>query len=70
MLQKHFQEEDNVIRFQAILDKAEHVERITPFFFKKIMSNQQESNLTCIKTSKYPNGTETREETMDALESH
>jgi hypothetical protein len=70
MLQKHFQEEDNVIRFQAILDKAEHVERITPFFFKKIMSNQQESNLTCIKTSKYHNGTETREETMDALESH
>jgi hypothetical protein len=34
------------------------------------MSNRQESNVTCIKTSKYPNGTKTREETMDALESH
>jgi predicted N-acyltransferase len=34
------------------------------------MSNRQESNVTCIKTNKYPNGTNTREETMDALESH
>jgi hypothetical protein len=34
------------------------------------MSNRQESNVTSIKTSKYPDGTETREETMDALESH
>jgi hypothetical protein len=34
------------------------------------MSNRQESNVTCIKTAKYLNGTHTREETMDALESH
>jgi hypothetical protein len=36
----------------------------------KILSNRQESNLTSIKTSKYPGGTKTTEETMDALESH
>jgi hypothetical protein len=70
MLQKHFQEEDNVIRFRANLDEAEHDKRITPLFFKKIMSNRQESKVTCIKTSKYLNGTETREETLDALDSH
>jgi exonuclease III len=69
-LQKHFQEEDDVIRFRANLEETEHDERITLFFFKKIMSNRQEINVTCIKTSEYPNGTETREETMDALESH
>jgi hypothetical protein len=34
-LQKHFQEEDDVIRLRANLEKAEHEERITPFFFKK-----------------------------------
>jgi hypothetical protein len=69
-LQKHFQEEDDVIRFQAKLDEAEHDERITQFFFKKIMSTRQESNVTSIRTCKYPDGTETREETMDALEWH
>jgi hypothetical protein len=53
-LQKHFQEYDDVIRFRANLDEAEHDKRITHFFFKKIMSNQQESNITCIKTAKYP----------------
>jgi hypothetical protein len=34
-LQKHFQEEDDVIRFRAKLYEAEHDERTTPFFFKK-----------------------------------
>jgi hypothetical protein len=53
-LQKHFQEEDDVIRFQARLNEAEHDKRITQFFFKKIMSNRQESNVTSIKTCKYP----------------
>jgi hypothetical protein len=69
-LQKFFQEEDDVIRFRARLEEAEHNEPISPFFFRKILSNRQESHVTSIKTSKYPGGTETREETMDALESH
>jgi hypothetical protein len=34
--QKHFQKEDDVIRFRANLEEAEHDKRITPFFFKKI----------------------------------
>jgi hypothetical protein len=37
---------------------------------KKIISNQQESNVTSINTCKYPNGTETPEETKEALELH
>ncbi len=69
-LHNHFRAEDDIIRFRARLDVAEKDERISPFFFRKILTNRSESNVTSIKTDAFPAGTKTREQTMEALETH
>jgi hypothetical protein len=52
------------------VEAAEANEKISPFFFNQIKQNQKQSNVEKLVTEKYPNGTNTREETMDALEEH
>jgi hypothetical protein len=48
-LHNHFREEDDIISFRARLDVAEKDERLSPFFFRKILTNRSESNVTSIK---------------------
>jgi exonuclease III len=69
-LRKYYEEDDESLRFRAHVEEAEAGEKVTPYFFAKIKQNRFDSNIHRIKTSKYPGGTETREETMDALETH
>ena len=59
-----------MIRFRAGLDNIEKGEKITPFFFQTIEQNRKESNITSLKTDKYPTGTVTKKETMGELEQH
>ena len=69
-LHKIYEEEDDVIRFRAGLDNIEKGEKVTPFFFRTIEQNRKESNITSLKTDKYPSGTVTKKETMGELEQH
>ena len=69
-LHKVYEEEDDVIRFRAGLQNIEQGEKITPFFFRTIEQNRKESNITSLKTDKYPRGTVTKKETMGELEEH
>jgi hypothetical protein len=69
-LQKHYQNEDDIIIFRAAVEEAEGDEKISPFFFRKILTNRQDSNVNKLTTEKYPGGTQTREETIKALEAH
>jgi hypothetical protein len=43
---------------------------VTPFFFNQIQSKRLQSNVTCLKTDRFPGGTVSRKETMSELESH
>jgi hypothetical protein len=69
-LHNHFRAEDDIIRFRARLDVADKDERISPFFFRKILTNRSKSNVTSIKMDAFPAGTKTREQTMEALETY
>jgi hypothetical protein len=59
-----------VIRLRAGVDQVEKGEKVTPFFFNQIQSKCLQSNVTCLKTEKFPGGTVSRKETMSELESH
>jgi hypothetical protein len=52
------------------VEEAESAEKINPFFFNQIQQNQKQSNVARLCTPEYPNGTNSLEETMEALESH
>jgi hypothetical protein len=52
------------------VEEAESAEKISPFFFNQITQNQKQSNVERLCTPEFPNGTNSREETMEALESH
>jgi hypothetical protein len=69
-LEKYYEEEDAAIRFRSKVESAESNEKISPFFFNQIKQNQKKSNVEKLVTDKYPNGTNTREQTMDALQEH
>jgi hypothetical protein len=69
-LQKFVEREDEVIRFRAGVDQVEKGEKATPFFFNQIQSKRLQSNVTCLKTDRFPGGTVARKETMSELESH
>jgi hypothetical protein len=43
---------------------------VTPFFFNQIQSKRLQSNVTCLKTDRFPGGTVSRKETMSELKSH
>ena len=49
LLEKHFQEEDDVIRFRSQIDEVEGGEKISSYFFRKIRQNREESNVESIK---------------------
>ena len=69
-LQKIYEEEDDAIRFRAGLDVIEKGEKISPFFFRTIQMNRDDSNISKLRTEAFPNGTTTKQETMDELENH
>ena len=69
-LHKIYEEEDYTIRFRTGIDAIEHGEKVTPFMFRTIAQNRKQSNITRLKTDKYPQGTITKKETMDAVEQH
>jgi hypothetical protein len=69
-LQTFVEREDEVIRFRAGVDQVEKGEKVTPFFFNQIQSKRLQSNVTCLKTDRFPGGTVSRKETMSELESH
>jgi hypothetical protein len=69
-LQKFVEREDEVIRFRAGVDQVEKGEKVTPFFFNQIQSKRLQSNVTCLKTDRFPVGTVSRIETLSELESH
>jgi hypothetical protein len=68
--QKPYEEEDDIIRFRAHINQAEFDEKLSPFFFRNILTNRADSNVNRLKTDEFPEGTQTREETMEALETH
>jgi hypothetical protein len=68
-LQKFVEREDEVIRFRAGVNQVEKGEK-TPFFFNQIQSKRLQSNVTCLKTDRFPGQTVSRKETMSELESH
>jgi hypothetical protein len=55
-LQKFVEREDEVIRFRAGIDQVEKAEKVTPFFFNQIQSKRLQSNITCLKTDRFPGG--------------
>ena len=69
-LEKYFQDEDDSIRFRAKIEDVEHGEKLSSYFFREIKKNQDESNVKSLKTTAHPEGTQTRKETMTALEDH
>ena len=69
-LHKIYEEEDEVIRFRTGLSEIEYGEKVTPYFFRTIQRNREESNVTKIVTEKYPNGTMSKKETMEVIENH
>ena len=66
----NFQDEDDSIRFRAKIEDVEHGEKLSSYFFREIKKNQDESNVKSLKTTAHPEGTQTRKETMTALEDH
>ena len=70
LLHKYYEEDDARVRFRAKVDDHENGEKVTPYFFNKIKQNRIDSNINQLKTAKYPNGTNSRKQTMDALDSH
>jgi hypothetical protein len=69
-LQRFYHDEDAAIRFRAKVETAESDEKASHFFFARIKQNELNSNIGNITTDKYPAGTTTKAETMDAIESH
>ena len=69
-LHKVYEEEDEVIRFRTGLNEIEKGEKVTPFFFRTIERNREESNVTKLITEDFPNGTVSKKETMDEIEKH
>jgi hypothetical protein len=69
-LEKYYSEDDAAIRFRSKVEEAESAEKISPFFFNLIKLNQKQSNVERACTPEFPNGTNSREEAMEALESH
>ena len=69
-LARHYNELDEVIRFRSMVEQVEHHEKLSPYFFKQIAANRQQSNVEKIKTTDHPQGTTNREQTMTALHNH
>jgi hypothetical protein len=49
------------------VEEAESAKKISPFFFNQIKQNQKQSNVEQLCTPEFPNSTDSREETMEAL---
>jgi hypothetical protein len=69
-LQRFFHDEDAAIRFRSKVQEVESDEKLSLYFFARIKSNEKESNVENIITDKYPAGTTSKTETMDAIETH
>jgi hypothetical protein len=69
-LKKTTPENDAAIFFPSKVEEAKLAEKISPFFFNQIEQNQKKSNVERLCTPEFPKGTNSQEETTEALESH